>query len=308
MLKLKIGTRKSPLAIAQANWVRDRLRQHYSNCQIQVVSIKTAGDQMKAMSISQIGGKGLFVKEIEKAVLEGEIDLAVHSMKDLPMELPRGLIIAAITKREDPFDVFVSKSYPTLEDLPPQSTIATGSLRRRVQLLHYRRDLIIKEIRGNVDTRIRKLNRGFAEGLVLAAAALRRMKQKGKITQYLHPDICLPAAGQGALGIEIRAEDKSLKKRLAILNDVKSVSTITAERSCLRNLGVSCHTPATAYGEINGGAVLLRGLVASLDGKIVIRKKILGQKKDAKILGEFLAKKILGAGGKELLAQFSREQ
>lgn len=305
MLKLKIGTRESPLALVQAHWVRDRLIQHYGKCQIEVVPIKTAGDRVKDIPISQMGGKGLFVKEIERALLEGKIDLAVHSMKDLPLEMPRGLIIAAITQREDPFDVFVAKSYSTLENLPPHATIATGSLRRRTQLLHYRSDLIIKDIRGNVDTRIRKLHKGFAEGLVLAAAALKRLKKRVKITQYLHPDICLPAAGQGALGIEIKAEDMFLKKKLAIVNDVASSSTILAERSCLRNLGVSCHTPASAYGEISGGAILLKGFVASPDGKIVIKKKMLGPKEEAEILGEFLAKKILDDGGRELLAQFS---
>lgn len=308
MLKLKIGTRGSPLALIQANWVRDRLTQHYVSYQIQVVPIKTAGDRVKNIPISQMGGKGLFVKDIEGALLEGEIDLAVHSMKDLSMELPMGLVIAAITKREDPFDVFVSRSYSSLESLPSHSAIATGSLRRRVQLMHYRSDLVIKEIRGNIDTRIRKLNRGFAEGLILAAAALKRLKKKGRITQYIHPDICLPAAGQGALGIEIRAEDKFLRKKLAIVNDVESSSTITAERSFLHNLGVSCHTPVSAYGEISGGSILLKGFVASLDGKIIIRKKMLGPKEDAEVLGEFLAKKILDAGGKELLAQFSEEQ
>ena len=307
MLKLKIGTRGSPLALAQAKWVRENLIRHYDKCQIQIVSIKTEGDRLKDVPISQMGGKGLFVKEIEKALLEGEIDLAVHSVKDLPMELPSGLFITAITKREDPFDVFVSKSYSSLNDLPSHSTIATGSLRRRVQLMHYRSDLTIREIRGNVDTRIRKLNEGFAEGLVLAAAALKRLKKENKITQYLHPDICLPAAGQGALGIEIRGEDKSLKKKLAVINDEESSSVITAERSCLHSLGVSCHTPAAAYGEVSGGDILLKGLVASRDGKKVIKKKMLGSQEGAEMLGELLAKKIIDAGGRKLLAQFSKK-
>jgi hydroxymethylbilane synthase len=307
MLKLKIGTRGSPLALAQAKWVRENLIRQYGKCQIQIVSIKTEGDRLKDVPISQRGGKGLFVKEIEKALLEGEIDLAVHSVKDLPMELPSGLFITAITKREDPFDVFVSKSYSSLNDLPSHSTIATGSLRRRVQLINYRSDLTIREIRGNVDTRIRKLNEGFAEGLVLAAAALKRLKKENKITQYLHPDICLPSAGQGALGIEIRGEDTFLKKKLAVINDEESRSVITAERSCLHSLGVSCHTPAAAYGEVTGGDILLKGLVASLDGKKVIKKKMLGPKEEAEMLGELLAKKIIDAGGKELLAHLSEK-
>ena len=308
MLKLKIGTRGSPLALVQANWVKDALMKHYGNCQIQVIPITTAGDRMKSVPISKMGGKGLFIKEIEKVLLDGEIDLAVHSMKDLPMDIPRELMIAAITKREDPFDVFISKTDCHLENVPPRFTIATGSLRRRVQLLHYRSDLIIKEIWGNVDTRIRKLNRGFAEGLVLAAAALKRLGQKDKITQYLHPDICLPAAGQGALGIEIRSEDVSLKNKVSIVHDKEAGATIIAERSCLNSLGVSCHTPAGAYGEINGGAILLKAFVASLDGKVMIKKKMLGPREEPEILGELLAKKILNAGGREMLAHFSEGQ
>lgn len=308
MLTLKIGTRGSALALAQANWVKEKLLLHYGNCQIQVVPIKTSGDRMKRTPISQIGGKGLFVKEIEKALIDGEIDLAVHSMKDLPMEQPHELLIAVITERENPSDVLVSKTFSRIENLPPHSTIATGSLRRRVQLLNYNNNIIIKEIRGNVDTRIRKLNQGFADGLVLAAAALKRLKQEDRITQYLPSDICLPAAGQGALGIEIRTKDVSLKKKLAILNDAESNLTITAERSCLRHLGVNCHTPASAYGEMKGKDILLKGFVASLDGKVIIRKKMLGPKRNSEMLGEFLAKRILDDGGRELLAQLAEEQ
>jgi len=301
MLKLKIGTRASALALVQANWVKDKLIHHYKDCQIQLVPIKTEGDRIKKIPISQIRGKGVFIKEIEKALLEEKIDLAVHSMKDLPLELPSGLLIAAITKREDPFDVFISNSYSSLEDLPPYSTIATGSIRRKVQLLHYRNDLIIKEIRGNVITRLKKVNKGYAEGLILAAAALKRLKKRAKISQYLHPDICLPAAGQGALGIEIRSADLSLKKRLVVINDIESNSAITAEKSCLRSLGGGCHIPASAYGEIIKGEILLKGFVASLDGKLIIREKVLGPKEEAEILGELLAKKILTSGGKELI-------
>ena len=308
MLKLRIGTRGSALALAQTNWVKEKLVQHYGDCLIQIVPIKTSGDRIKSTPISQMGGKGLFVKEIEKALIEGEIDLAVHSMKDLPMELPRELLIAAITEREDPFDVFVSKTFSNVENLPPHSTIATGSLRRKVQLLNYGDNVAIKEIRGNVDTRIRKLDEGFADGLVLAAAALKRLKQEHRITQYIRPDICLPAAGQGALGVEIRAKDMSLKKKLAVLNNAESNSTITAERSCLRNLGVDCHTPASAYGEVKGKDILLKGFVASLDGNVIIKKKVLGPKEDAEILGERLAKRILNDGGRELLAQLSIRQ
>jgi len=305
MLKLRVGTRRSPLALVQAHWVKEQLLHHYGDCQIEIVPIETAGDRMRNVPLSKIGGKGLFVKEIEGALLQGEIDCAVHSMKDLPMELPSGLLVAAITKREDPFDVFISKNRLSLEQLLPHSTVATGSLRRRVQLLHYRSDLIIKDIRGNVDTRIKKLHGGFADGLVLAAAALKRLQRKSERVHYLHPDVCLPAAGQGALGVEIRAEAISLRKKLAVLNDGESHATVTAERSCLRHLGVSCHIPASTYGEVSGRDILLKGFVASLDGKEIVKKKMLGPRDNAEILGEFLAKKILDGGGRELLTCFT---
>ena len=308
MLKLTIGTRGSPLALVQANWVKDRLLKHYPRCRVEVLPIKTAGDRMENVPISRMGGKGAFIKEIEMALLEGRIDLAVHSMKDLPVELPPGLTIAAITRREDPLDAFVSEICPGLADLPPRATLATGSLRRKVQLLRYRSDFVIKEIRGNVDSRLEKLKGGFAQGLVLAAAALKRLNRENSICQYLHPAICLPAAGQGALGIEIRGKELPLKKQLAFLHDPEAGPAVTAERSCLAHLGVDCHTPATAYGEMSGGSILLQGFVASLDGRVMVREKVLGPQEDAELLGELLAKKIIAGGGGELLSRLSGQQ
>ncbi len=308
MKRLTIGTRGSALALAQANWVKDRLLQHYPECQIKVLPIKTTGDQMSTVPISEMGGKGVFIKEIEKALLDGEIDCAVHSMKDLPMELPQGLLITAIPFREDPSDVFVSDTYPGLDALPPEARVATGSLRRKVQLLHYRNDLVIKEIRGNVDTRLAKLTSGFAEGLVLAAAALKRLNKASSISQYLNFDLCLPAAGQGALGIEVREKDVTLRKELALLNDPASYRTVTAERSCLRHLGVDCHTPVTAFGEIKANLLTLKGLVASLDGKEMVRETVQGPPEDTERLGELLATQILQGGGRELLNHLSRNQ
>ena len=305
MSALKIGTRTSPLALEQANWVKTQLMEHDKKCRIELVPMKTEGDLRQHVPLSEIGGKGLFIREIENALLQGDIDIAVHSMKDLPTELPTGLIIEAVSPRVDPFDVFISRTHSKLENLPSGATIATGSLRRKVQLLHYRNDLTFEAIRGNVDTRLMKLEKGSVENLVLAAAGLIRLKQKVKITHYLSSDICLPAAGQGSLGIEIRAGDSSLKKKLAPLNDADSSATITAERSCLHHLGVGCHTPASSYGEISGESILLKGFVASLDGKEVIKKKMLGPRDNAQFLGELLAKKILDAGGRELLTQLS---
>ena len=308
MKRITIGTRGSALALAQANWVKDRLLQHFPGCQITVLPIKTTGDQMSTVPISEMGGKGVFIKEIEKALLDGTIDCAVHSMKDLPMELPHGLLITAIPFREDPSDVFVSERYPTLDALPPEATVATGSLRRKVQLLHYRNDLAIKAIRGNVDTRLAKLNSGFAEGLVVAAAALKRLNKASRISEYLTFDICLPAAGQGALGIEVRAKDVTLRKELKLLNDPESYRTVTGERSCLRHLGVDCHTPVTAFGEIKANILTLKGLVASLDGKEIVRKTVQGPPEDTEQLGEFLATQIIQGGGRELLNHLSRNQ
>jgi hydroxymethylbilane synthase len=229
-------------------------------------------------------------------------------MKDLPMELPHGLLITAIPFREDPSDVFVSERYAELDALPPEATIATGSLRRKVQLLHYRNDLAIKEIRGNVDTRLAKLNSGFAEGLVVAAAALKRLNKASRISQYLNFDICLPAAGQGALGIEVREKDVTLRKELSLLNDPESYRTVTGERNCLRHLGVDCHTPVTAFGEIKANILTLKGMVASPDGKEIVRKTVQGPPEDTERLGELLATQIMQGGGKELLNHLSRNQ
>ena len=308
MSALKLGTRTSPLALVQANWVKTQLMQHCKECRVEIVPMKTEGDRLQHVSLSQIGGKGLFIREIENALLRGDIDIAVHSMKDLPTELPPGLIIAAVSPRVDPFDVFISGTSLRLEDLPPRAAIATGSLRRKVQLLHYRDDLVFTSIRGNVDTRLMKLDKGSVENLVLAAAALIRLNRQKNITHYLHPDICLPAAGQGALGIEIRAEDSPLRKLLGPLNDPDSDAAIPAERNCLHFLGVGCHTPAASYAEINGGSMLLKGFVASLDGKQVIKKEIQGPREDGKSLGECLAKEILAEGGSELLCRLYGEQ
>jgi hydroxymethylbilane synthase len=301
--RLRIGTRGSPLALAQAGWVRDRLFSYDEKWHLEIVPIKTSGDQHGDISLRAQGRKGLFTRELEKALLAGEIDLAVHSMKDLPVGLPPGLLLVAITARENPLDVFVSRTGADLECLPAGAAVATGSLRRQAQLLRYRNDLIIRDIRGNVDTRLKKLNEGFADGLVLAAAALKRLGRSDRITRYLHPDICIPAAGQGALGIEIREDNLSLREALEVLHDQESGLTVRAERSFLNALGVGCHTPAGAYAELSGGEMMLRGFVSSPDGKEMVSMKMLGRKEEGEILGELLARSILKAGGSSLLAE-----
>ena len=304
---VRIGTRGSPLALAQAGWVRDRLLSLGEMRQPEIVPIKTSGDQHADIPLYSMGGKGAFIRELENALLAGEIDLAVHSMKDLPVGLPPGLMLAAITVRENPLDVFVSRTGADLDGLPAGAAVATGSLRRKAQLLRYRDDLVIREIRGNVDTRLKKLHDGFADGLVLAAAALKRLGLGDSITQYLHPDICIPAAGQGALGIEIREDNRPLKELLAVLHDQESGLTVRAERSFLHALGVGCHTPAGAYAELSGGEIILRGFVSSPDGKEMVNMKMLGRREEGEILGELLARRILKNGGDRLLAEGSAE-
>ncbi len=300
---LRIGTRGSPLALAQAGWVRDHLLNFDEKRQLEIVPIKTSGDQHPSRPLSQLGGKEAFTREIEKALLACEIDLAVHSMKDLPVVLPPGLMLGAITVRENPLDVFISRTGADLESLSAGAAVATGSLRRRAQLLRYRQDLVIRDIRGNVDTRLKKLHDGFADGLVLAAAALKRLGRGDSIVQYLHPDICIPAAGQGALGIEIREDNLPLKELLAMLHDQESGLTVRAERCFLHALGAGCHTPAGAYAELSGGEMLLRGFVSSPDGKEMVTMKMLGRRDEGEILGELLARRVLKGGGSSLLAE-----
>jgi hydroxymethylbilane synthase len=300
---LRIGTRGSPLAMAQAGWVRERLLSYDEKRQLEIVPIKTSGDLHPQQPLFQLGGKEAFTRELEKALLAGEIDLAVHSMKDLPVVLPAGLMLAAITARENPLDVFISRTGADLESLPDGAAVATGSLRRRAQLLRYRSDLVIRDIRGNVDTRLKKLHDGFADGLVLAAAALHRLGRGDRIAQYLHPDICIPAAGQGALGIEIREDNRPLKELLAMLHDQESGLTVRAERCFLHALGAGCHTPAGAYAELIGGDMHLRGFVSSPDGKEMVRMKMLGRREEGKTLGDLLARRVLNGGGSSLLVE-----
>jgi hydroxymethylbilane synthase len=302
---LRIGTRGSPLALAQAGLVRDHLLSLDEKRRLEIVPIKTSGDQHADLPLSSMGGKGAFIRELENALLAGEIDLAVHSMKDLPVDLPPGLLLAAITARENPLDVFISRTGADLDGLPAGAAVGTGSLRRKAQLLRYRDDLVIREIRGNVDTRLKKLRDGFAEGLILAAAALKRLGRGDSITQYLHPDICIPAAGQGALGIEIREDNLPLKEVLAVLHDREAGLTVSAERSFLHALGGGCHTPVGAYAELNGGEMMLRGFVSSPDGREMVSMKMLGRREEGEIMGELLAHRVLKGGGTRLLAEGS---
>lgn len=301
MSRIRIGTRGSALALAQSNWVKAQIEQNQPEIKIELHVIKTSGDRFVDTPIQNLGNKGAFTKEIEDALLSGEIDLAVHSMKDLPTELPRGLVIAAVPKREDPRDVLVTREKSGLDDLPSGTKVGTGSLRRRAQLLHHRADLSIVPIRGNVDTRLRKLDEGLVDGLVMAAAGLKRIGRADRIGEFLADQICVSAVAQGALGLESR-EDDSLRERLAFLHDPATSAEIAAERAMLDRLGGGCHVPIGARARVSGSELKIIGVVASVGGNQLCRGEITGAADQATQLGDRLATELLSQGADKLLA------
>ena len=270
---------------------------------VPLVTIKTTGDMIVDVPLAKVGGKGLFVKEIEETLLSGAIDIAVHSMKDVPTLFPDGLHLRAITRREDPRDVLISRTNSAFNDLPHGARVGTSSLRRQAQLLRARSDLVIHQLRGNVDTRIRKLHEGQFDAIVLAAAGVRRLGLADNITEYLSPEISLPAIGQGALGIECREEDEELNELIAFFDDQNSRTCVTAERALLRRLEGGCQVPIACYGEVMGGMLDLTGLVASVDGKRIIKDRIQGYSEEAEKLGVMLAEKLLSLGADEILRE-----
>lgn len=300
MTRLRIGTRGSALALAQANWVRAQLMENQPDLEIELRIIKTSGDRSLDTPIAELGGKGVFTKEIEEALLADEIDLAVHSMKDLPPKLPDGLVIAAAPKREDPRDVLVTGGKGALGDLCAGTKIGTGSLRRRAQLLHARPDLAIVAIRGNIDTRLKKLDGGQVEGLVMAAAGLKRIGREDRIGEYLADDVCVSAAAQGALGIETR-EQNPTRSHLAFLHDEETWSEVAAERALLDCLGGGCHVPIGARARRDADKLSLVGIVASPDGRRLCRTKLAGAAGAAAELGRRAAEELLQQGAAKLL-------
>lgn len=268
---------------------------------MELFTIRTRGDILHDIPLAGIGGKGVFIKEIEDALLRGDIDLAVHSMKDLPAELPEPLDIAAMPFREDPRDVLISRRKERLEEMPGGARIGTGSLRRGVQLLNRRSDLEIVPLRGNLDTRIRKLEAERLDGVIVAAAGLRRMGWAGRITQFLPMEMMLPAVGQGAIGIEIRRDDARCRDRVDCLNDPVTAVEVGAERAFLKRLGGGCQLPIAGFAKTSGREMAVEGLVGSLDGRIVIRRQLRGPAEAFAALGEDLAERILAEGGRELL-------
>ena len=293
-MKLVVGTRGSNLALVQTNWVVEQLKKANPGVEFEIKIIKTKGDLIKDLPLDKIGDKGLFVKEIEKSLLEGEIDMAVHSMKDMPSYLPEGLKFASSPKREDPRDALIFKEgYKSIDDLPKGARIGTGSKRRKYQLLKYRPDLEIVPIRGNIETRIRKIETENLDGVVLAASGLRRAGLDNKIDYYIPTDIMLPAPAQGILALEIRENDKETEK---IINSIKDDTTkiqIDAERGFLIGVNGSCHIPMGAYCEIEGEKITLTGLYGDGEGKKIVIQSQEGTLADASTIGYELAKSVL---------------
>ena len=300
-MHIKVGTRGSKLAKVQANSVVDALKKAAPEIEAEICVIKTSGDIMQDVSLAQIGGQGVFVKEIEEALLAGSIDLAVHSMKDVPGETPEGLIFAAVMPREDARDILVSRGNVKMEFMPKGAKIGTGSLRRAAQIKSILPDINIFPLRGNIDTRLKKIETENLTGVILAAAGMKRMGYLEKITQYLPIELMLPAVGQGALGLQIRKDDKELAGICGKLNDLQTAAEVTAERAYLRALGGGCRLPIAAYGLIEGKRLTLEGLLAAPNGSEVIRDKVWGVIGAAEELGKKLADIILEKGGSRLL-------
>jgi hydroxymethylbilane synthase len=301
MKPVRIGSRGSTLAFAQSTWVKQLIESRYADLQVELSIIKTSGDRFVDRPIAAVGGKGVFTKEIEDALLNQSIDLAVHSMKDLPTELPDGLAIVAVPAREDARDVLVTKGGLKLADLPWGARLATGSLWRQAQLLRHRGDLVITPIRGNIDTRLRKLDDGEADGLIMAAAGLKRIGRAERIGEYLADEICVSAVAQGALAIEARA-DSALREMLGFLHDPLAEAETIAERALLRRLSGGCHVPIGARGRAAGDVLTMIAIVASPDGASLCKANLSGTLSEAYELGQRLAEELLQQGADKILA------
>lgn len=300
---IKIGTRGSKLALAQSNLIKEIIEKRHTGLNVDLVIIKTKGDKIIDSPLSKIGGKGLFVKEIEEALLNDRIDIAVHSIKDVPAELPEGLCIPFFPEREDPSDAFLSLKYDNFKGLPRGARVGTGSLRRSSQLLNIRKDIKIIPVRGNVDTRIGRLESGELDAIILATSGLNRMGISSKIKERLSPERLIPAVGQGALGLEIRENDKLCHDLLKFINHRKTELAVKAERSFLKRLEGGCQVPIGAYGRIENNQIILQGMVAELDGSRVIRDIEKSQCDDPERAGRILAEKLLEDGADKILNQ-----
>ena len=306
--KLVIASRESMLAMWQAEHIKGRLKALYPDCEVEILGMTTRGDQILDRTLSKIGGKGLFIKELEQALQDGRADLAVHSIKDVPMELPEGFALAAIGERASPFDAFVSNQYARLEEMPEGAIVGTSSLRREAQLRAKFPHLTIKPLRGNVQTRLSKLDNGDYDAVILAAAGLQRLGLDGRIREILSPADSLPAAGQGALGIEIAARRTDLADILRPLNHEETAACVTAERALARALGGSCQVPLAAYCVMEDGLLTLNGLVGHPDGSVIIEASAQAPVAYADALGRAVAKRLADDGAEELIAAVLAEQ
>lgn len=300
---LRIGTRGSLLALKQSTMVKETLESLWPGLRVELHIIKTTGDKILDVPLAKVGGKGLFVKEIEDALLAEEVDLAVHSIKDVPALLPPGLEIGAIPRREDPRDVLITRSGEGLEALPPGARVGTSSLRRSAQLKTLRPDFDIQNLRGNLDTRLRKLHEGMYDAILLAAAGIHRMGWEDKISHYLDRDAFIPAIGQGAIGIELRSADVEVRQILAPVHDADTAVAVEAERSLLRELEGGCQVPIGGHALVQGDHVTLTGLVASLDGRRVFRVTRSAGRQEAEVLGREVARALLDRGARQVLAE-----
>lgn len=300
---VRIATRKSPLALWQAEFVRDSLLAQNPDLNIELVKMFTQGDKILDTPLAKVGGKGLFVKELEQGILRGDADIAVHSMKDVPVEFPDGLHLAVICEREDPRDAFVSNTYKNIEDLPQGARVGTSSLRRTCQIRTWRPDLAIRDLRGNVNTRLRKLDEGEYDAIILACAGLKRLGFDDRIQTHLDPGFSLPAIGQGAVGIECRSDDSFINGLIASLNHPQTAIRVLAERAMNKRLEGGCQVPIGGYAELDGDTLLLRGLVGRPDGSEMVRGEIAGRAEEAEYLGVTLADDLLSRGAREILKE-----
>ena len=302
-MKIRIATRKSPLALWQANFVKQNLLLAHKNLKVELIPMVTQGDIILDSPLSKIGGKGLFVKQLEQAILNNEADIAVHSIKDIPAQFPEGLMLATICQRDEVRDAFVANKYASLNDLPEGAIVGTSSLRRQCQLRSHYPHLIIKDLRGNVGTRLNKLDDGQYDAIILASVGLKRLSLEHRITQYIGTDLMLPAVGQGAIGIESRTDDKQILDIISVLDDKKSRVCIQAERAMNNALQGGCQVPIAGYCRLNNDELTLQGLVGRVDGSKIIKQQITGFINEAESLGEKLAKQLLNQGADLILTE-----
>lgn len=304
--RIRVATRRSQLAVWQAEHVAERLRALHPDLEVELVPLATRGDNIQDRPLSTVGGKGLFTRELELALRDGRAEIAVHSLKDIPVELPEDMALAAILERENPLDAFVSNRWKTVDDLPTGARVGTASLRRECQLRHARPDLVVEMLRGNVQTRLGKLDSGQFDAIILASAGLRRLGLTDRIASELKPELCLPAIGQGVIGIECLAADTDLVARLKPLSDPASATRVAAERALNRTLHGGCDVPLAGYAELEGSTVFLRARVGTPDGKQLLKAEGRGPESDPEAVGHAVAEDLLAQGAGEILRSLER--